>query len=217
MTGDYRRELLPLLVTQGLWGINTALQTAILGHMDSAAIAANSAASTLFLLVKSAAVGAAGAASVMIGTTIGSGQLDLAKLYARKLQQIFVGIGIVSGITLFFLRIPVLSLYRLSETAMGYANAFLIVLSVICATMSYQMPTNGGIIKGGGNTGFVLKMDLISIWCIVVPLSLIMAFVVKASPVIVVCCLNADQVFKCIPAFFMANYGNWIRKLTRDI
>ena len=216
MTGDYRKVILPLLVTQGLWGINTALQTAVLGHMDAAALAANSAASTLFLLVKSGAVGAAGAASVLIGTTIGSGQLDLVKLYARKLQKIFVGIGIVSGVTLFFLRIPVLSMYRLGESAMAYANAFLMVLSVVCAGMSYQMPVNAGIIKGGGNTGFVLKMDLVSIWCIVVPLSLVMAFVVKASPVVVVCCLNADQVFKCIPAFIMVNYGNWIRKLTRD-
>ena len=59
-------------------------------------------------------------------------------------------------------------------------------------------------------------MDLISIWGIVIPLSLFMAFVVKASPLVVVCCLNADQVFKCIPAFIKANYGSWIRKLTRD-
>ena len=59
-------------------------------------------------------------------------------------------------------------------------------------------------------------MDLISIWGIVIPLSLFMAFVVKASPLVVVCCLNADQAFKCIPAFIKANYGSWIRKLTRD-
>ena len=82
--------------------------------------------------------------------------------------------------------------------------------------MSYQMPTNNGIIRGGGNAMFVVKMDLVSIWMIVLPLSFYMAFVVKASPVIVVCCLNADQIFKCIPAFLEVNYGNWIRKLTRD-
>ena len=96
------------------------------------------------------------------------------------------------------------------------ANTFLIILSVICAFMSYQMPTNNGIIRGGGNAMFVVKMDIISIWLIVIPLSFVMAFVVKASPVVVVCCLNADQVFKCVPAFLEANYGKWIRKLTRD-
>jgi Na+-driven multidrug efflux pump len=63
---------------------------------------------------------------------------------------------------------------------------------------------------------FIVKMDLISIWCIVIPVSLIMAFVVHASPVVVVCCLNADQIFKCIPAFIKVNYGKWIRKLTRE-
>mgnify|MGYP002710782857 CR=1 FL=1 len=63
---DYFKVTSPMLVVQGLWGINTALQTAILGHMTSAAIAAQSAASTLFLLVKSTAVGAASTASVII-------------------------------------------------------------------------------------------------------------------------------------------------------
>ena len=58
--------------------------------------------------------------------------------------------------------------------------------------------------------------ELVSIWLIVLPLSFVMAFVVKASPVVVVCCLNADQIFKCVPAFLMSHYGNWIRKLTRD-
>ena len=128
----------------------------------------------------------------------------------------FVMIGLVSGIFLFFLRIPVLNLYDLSPETREMANSFLIILSVICVTMSYQMPTNNGIIRGGGNAMFVVRMDLISIWCIVIPLSLIMAFVVETSPVVVVCCLNADQVFKCIPAFLEVNYGNWVKKLTRD-
>ena len=94
------------------------------------------------------------------------------------------------------------------------ANAFLMILSVVCVGMSYQMPTNNGIIRGGGNALYVVKM--VSIWLIVLPLSFVMAFVVKASPIVVVCCLNADQIFKCIPAFLMSHYGNWIRKLTRD-
>lgn len=125
-------------------------------------------------------------------------------------------IGIVSGSILFLIRIPVLGLYDLSNETRDMANAFLIILSVVCVGMSYQMPTNNGIIRGGGNAMFVVKMDLVSIWMIVLPLSFYMAFVVKASPVIVVCCLNADQIFKCIPAFLEVNYGNWIRKLTRD-
>ena len=210
----YYKVVCPLLVIQGLWGVNTALQTAILGHMTAAAIAANSAASNLFLMVKSAAVGAASAASVTMGKTIGSGDLKLAKLYSKKLQKFFVFMGIICGVLLFFIRIPVLSLYQLSPETREMANTFLMILSVVMVGMSYQMPTNGGIIRGSGSIAYSMKVDLISTWAIVIPLSMFMAFVVKASPAIVVCCLNADQIFKCVPAFLKCNYGHWIKTMT---
>ena len=213
---DYARITAPMVFTQGLWGVNTALQTAILGHMTATAIAANSAASTLFLLMKSTAVGAASTASIIIGKAIGVGDIEQVKSYAKRLQRLFIVIGVCSGIALFFLRVPFLSLYDLKQETMMMTNTFLIILSVVYVGMSYQMPTNNGIIRGGGNTMFVVKMDLISIWGIVIPLSLFMAFVVKASPAVVVCCLNADQIFKCVPAFLESHYGNWIRKLTRE-
>lgn len=213
---DYIKITTPMVVVQGLWGVNTALQTVILGHMTAAAIAANSVASTLFQVVKAMAVGAASATSVIIGKTIGTGDIKKVKEYALRLQKIFLVIGVMGGAFLFLIRIPVLSLYDLSASTKAMANQFLIILSIVFVGMSYQMPTNNGIIRGGGNAMFVVKMDLISIWGIVIPLSLIMAFVVKASPVVVVCCLNADQIFKCLPAFLESHYGNWIRRLTRE-
>ena len=184
------------------------------GTLTAEAIAANSAASNLFLMVKSAAVGAASAASVTMGKTIGSGDLDLAKLYSRKLQKLFVVMGLTCGVLLFFIRIPVLSLYQLSPETRNMANTFLIILSVVMVGMSYQMPTNGGIIRGSGSIAYSMKVDLISTWVVVIPLSAFVAFVVKASPAVVVCCLNADQIFKCVPAFIKCNYGHWIKNMT---
>lgn len=213
---DYFKITVPMMVTQGLWGVNTALQTVILGHMTAAAIAANSAASTLFLLVKSAAIGAASTASVLIGEAVGMGDMKRVKTYACRMQVMFLIIGLVSGTILFFLRIPILALYDLQPGTKQMANTFLMILSVVCVGMSYQMATNTGIIRGGGNAMYVVKLDLISIWGIVLPVSFFTAFVMKASPAVVVCCLNADQIFKCIPAFIVANHGKWVRKLTRD-
>lgn len=213
---DYLKVTAPMLVVQGLWGVNTALQTVILGHMTAAAIAANSVASTIFLMVKSMAVSAASTASVIIGKTIGTGDIPLVKQYARLMQRMFLVIGAVSGLILFVIRVPLLRFYDLAPATKDMANTFLMILSVVIVGMSYQMPTNNGIIRGGGNAMFVVKMDLISIWGIVIPLSFLMAFVVKASPAVVVCCLNADQIFKCVPAFLESHYGNWIRKLTRE-
>ncbi len=213
---DYVRLMAPLLFVNSMWGFNNALQNAILGHMTARAIAANSVASTLFLMVKSGAQGAAGTASFVVGKTIGEGNMEKLKSYAKTMQILFVIIGICAGIILFLIRIPILSLYNLEPETKALANQFLIILSVIVVTMSYQMPTNSGIIKAGGATKYCMALDLISIWCITLPLSFILAFVLHASPVLVVCMLNFDQVFKGIPAFIKCNYGTWAYKLTRD-
>ena len=89
----------------------------------------------------------------------------------------------------------------LCRNCRGCLRAFGNDLSVVMVGMSYQMPTNGGIIRGSGSIAYSMKVDLISTWGIVIPLSMFMAFVVNASPAMVVCCLNADQIFKCVPAF----------------
>ncbi len=215
LTRDYARVTFPMFVVQGLWGFNNAIQNAILGHMTARAIAANSAATTLYSVVKSMPVASAGTTAFIMGKTVGEGDVAKVKSYARTLQILFIMIGVTAGIELFFIRIPVLSLYKLEPETMKMADTFLKILSLIAVTMSYQMPCNNGIVRGGGDTAFTMKLDLVSIWCIVLPLSFIMAFVVKASPVIVMCCLNADQVFKCVPAFIKVNYGHWMKKLTR--
>ena len=205
---------LPLIVCDGLFGVSTALQTAILGHMQDAAISANAVASTLFQLLKVATVGCAGAAAVIIGRTIGEGRLDKTKEYAKTMQIIFVGVGILTGITLFLLRYPIVSAYKISDEAKSLAIGFLTVLSVTAVGTAYQMPTNTGIIRGGGDAKYVLRMDLISIWGIVLPLSFLAAFVFHWSPVAVIACLNADQVFKSIPAIIKCNRFHWIKRLT---
>ncbi len=204
---------LPLVACDGLFGVSTALQTAILGHMQDAAISANSVASSLFQLLKVASIGSAGAAAVMIGKTIGEGRIEKTKEYAKTMQIIFVCVGIVTGVALFLLRAPIVSAYKISDEAKTLANGFLTVLSLTIVGTSYQMPTNTGIVRGGGDAKYVLRMDLISIWGIVLPLSFLAAFVFHWHPVAVVACLNADQVFKCIPAIIKCNRFRWIKKL----
>lgn len=205
----------PFVLTDGLFGVSTALQTVILGHMSDAAIAANSVATTLYQVLKVAAIGSSAASAVMIGKSIGQGKtLEKIKEYSRTLQLIYVGVGITTSVLLFFLRTPIIGLYNISNEASSLANGFLLVLCITCIGTAYQMPTNTGIVRGGGDSKFVLKLDIVAIWCIVLPLSFCAAFIWHWHPIAVIACLNADQVFKCIPVFIKANSYNWIKKVT---
>ncbi|MBE6586152.1 MAG: MATE family efflux transporter [Ruminococcaceae bacterium] len=213
---DYLRLCRSFLLTSLIFGSSILLQTVILGHMSDSAIAANSVASTLFQTLKVASIGAASAASVLIGKAIGSGKMDNIRSYAQTLQLMFVGIGLVTSTLLLILRFPIVNLYTdLSPETRQMALDFILVLCVTGFGTAYQMPTAVGIIRGGGDTRFVMINDIISIWGIVIPLSFMAAFLFKWPPVAVVICLNSDQVFKCGAAFIKCNRYRWMKKLTR--
>ena len=215
LRSDYLHTATPIVLQAAMWGVLNAIQTAILGHMTANAIAAYSISSTAFLLLKVTSVGACTAASILVGKQIGSGDLQTLRTMVYTMQLLFVGLGLILGAALFVLRIPLLAIYRISEETRALANAFLIIQSVVICTMSYQMPTNAGILRGGGDTKYALILDLISFWLIVIPISYLAAFRWGLSPVIVVILLNSDQVFKCIPAFIRVNRFHWVRSLTR--
>ena len=152
------------MIVGAMFGASTALQTVILGHMNDSAIAANSVATALFQILKVASVGAASAASVMIGKAIGNGDRKLIKQYTKTLQVIFLMIGLATSLLLFVLRAPILSLYDLSEQTKQMANEFLLILCITCIGTAYEMPVLTGIVRGGGDSKFVFWNDLISIW-----------------------------------------------------
>ncbi len=212
---DYGKAAWSVVLVAAMFGVSTALQTVVLGHMNDNAIAANAASTSLYQTLKVAMIGASAATAIIIGKTVGSGDMQKLKEYTKTCQVIFVCIGLVTSTLLFFLRMPILSLYDLSPATKEMANAFIIVLCITGFGTAYEMPALTGIVRGGGDAKFILKNDIISIWCIVLPLSFLAAFKWHWSPVAVVFCLNFDQLFKCIPAFIKANSYTWIKKLTR--
>lgn len=215
MTRDYIRVSMPIITAAAVWGVNNALQTVILGHLDRSAIAAQSISSTLFLLLKVAAVGASSAASVLIGKAVGAGDMNRVREYTRTLQLLFLGIGAALALLFTAVRFPLLAVYNITVQTRRMANAFMNIQTVTIFTMSYQMCVNAGIIRGGGDTKFLLRLDMISILGIVLPLAFLAAFVWHWSAVAVTLILNSDQVFKCVPAFIRVNSYKWVRRLTR--
>ena len=163
-----------------------------------------------------ASIGASAATGIIIGKAVGTGDFAKVKSYTKTLQIMFIMIGAITSTLLFFLRIPILSMYDLGEETKALANAFILVLCVTGFGTAYQMPVLTGIVRGGGDPSFVLKNDIVSIWCIVLPLSFLAAFYWNWHPIWVVAMLNADQVFKCGAAAIKANSYTWIKTLTRD-
>lgn len=106
MRCDYRKVVVPIMLSQVLWGVSVPMQTAILGHLSADAIAANSVATTFYQYLKVIVLALSSTSAVMIGNAIGRGDIKRIKSDARSLAVIDVLIGLILGIILFLLRNP---------------------------------------------------------------------------------------------------------------
>ncbi len=213
---DFFKYGFPVILGDIFWGINLTVQGAIIGRLGPIALASVSIANTVFSMVAVGMYGTAGATSVIIGQTVGAGEYDKVKIFAKRLQILFLIIGIVSGALMYLTKDYVILLYNLTEDTIVMAKQLMTVLSVTMIGTSYQMSSLTGIVRAGGSIHFVLINDLIFVWLVVIPSALIAAFVFHASPVVVFACLKSDQILKCAVAVVKVNRFKWIKNLTRD-
>nr|WP_302665050.1 MATE family efflux transporter [uncultured Agathobaculum sp.] len=214
---DYSRVSAPVLINQSLWGLAQMVQTGILGHLGGDVTAANAIAVQVFQVLSVVAYGAASASGIVVGRTIGAGNEQRLRPLVHTLQVLFIIIGICSGFLIFILRVPILMIFggTLTEQAHELSMQFMLVLSITTVGTAYQMACDNGIIRGGGDTTFSAKMNLISMWLIIVPFSAMAAFWWKCAPVVVFFLLKWDQLYKAIPVVLRLRSWKWVKKVTR--
>ena len=214
---DYMKVSLPVLINQALWGVAQMVQTGILGHLGGDVTAANAISVQVYQVLSVVCYGAASAAGIVVGRTIGEGNEKKLHPLVTTLQVLFISIGLCSGFAIFLLRGPILAAFggTLTENAYRLSRQFMLVLAITTVGTSYQMACDNGIIRGGGDTAFSAKMNLISMWGIIVPFSAMAAFWWKCPPVAVFFLLKWDQLYKAIPVGIRLHSWKWVKKVTR--
>lgn len=214
---DYMKVSLPVLINQALWGVAQMVQTGILGHLGGDVTAANAISVQVYQVLSVVCYGAASAAGIVVGRTIGEDNEKKLHPLVTTLQVLFISIGLCSGLAIFLLRGPILAAFggTLTENAYRLSRQFMLVLAITTVGTSYQMACDNGIIRGGGDTAFSAKMNLVSMWCIIVPFSAMAAFWWKCPPVVVFFLLKWDQLYKAIPVGIRLHSWKWVKKVTR--
>ncbi len=212
---DFVKVAAPLVLSGFLWGVAQAAQTAVLGHISAAVIAASSIASVIFQIFAVVGMACANVASVTTGKTIGQGKLHLVRSYAKTMQAIFLLVGLIFGGLMFLCRETIVGLYAVSPETKALAVQFLTVLSVTTVGSCYEYPVESGIIGGGGSTRYTAWADNLFMWLFTIPSAVLSAFVFRFPPVVTFCCLKADQILKCIPNSIVCNRFRWVKLLTR--
>lgn len=213
---DFVRLSLPALGNSLIWSVAFSMYTAILGHLSSDVVAANSVVAVVrsFGTVLCYAVSAS--AGIMIGKDIGAKKMEEAKADSRRAMVLMVATGIIGGLIIFAITPLALNMASLSETAMGYLK---IMLYINCFYIM-GTATNGtminGIFRAGGDSKFGLICDIFDMWVYAVPLGLLAAFIFKLPPMAVYVLLCTDEFVKWPWVFRHYRSGKWLNNITRE-
>lgn len=205
----------PVLANSLVWGVGITMGSMILGHLGTDAVAANSIASVAKNLIACFCMGLASGGAILVGNELGAGQLDVAKEYGSKVVVLSLISGAISGGILIALTPVIISVAELSAQAAEYLRWMVVVCAVNLVGMSHNSATISGIFSAGGDTKFGFICDCITLWCVVVPLGLLAAFVLHWPVIPVYIIISMDEIVKLPAVWRHYKKYKWVRDLTQ--
>ena len=212
--GRFWQKAVPLLINNLAWGIGFSMYAVIMGHLETDAVAANGIANISKNLVVCFCLGLGNAGSIIVGNRLGADRLQEAKEVGGTLTRTAIIAGIVSGLVLIALSPFITKMVDLTPTARGYLQKMLLISSYYIAGKSVNCMTIGGIFAAGGDSKFGMLCDSVTLWCIIVPLGCICAFILKLPVMIVYFVLNLDEIIKLPVVYKHYKKYKWIKNLT---
>lgn len=213
---DFFRYGLPVGITDTQWAVIGLLKMVIIGQLGILMSNAVAVTDSLMNLGTLFTFALAGGAAVMVGKAVGAGDLKLAKEYAKTIQLLFVMVGVLMAALVFVLHKPFIALYSLTPEAAALAGHMVQLCVLTLIGTSYHASCFVGINRGAGDNRFVMLVDMICGWLIVLPAAYLGAFVLKLPLAFVYFLTRVDQTFKWIIARRRLRGNKWIHRVVRE-
>ena len=213
---DYWKYTIPLLINQLGWGGGVTMYSVIMGHLGSDAVAANSIASIVRSMIASLCWGIASGVGIIIGNMLGRNELEKARKAGGSFVRFSILIGAASGLVILAVTPLVLHFMQLEPQAQHYLKYMMFMAAYYIIGNSLNSTIISGIFTAGGDTKFGMCCDIITLWCVVVPLGMIGAFVLKLPVLAVAFILTLDEFVK-IPAVYKHYMKyKWVKNITKE-
>lgn len=208
------RTIIPVVINDIFWALAMIIYAIAYGYLGTQAMAAVQITTTVQNVFMVFTFGIAHSAAVMIGNQVGAGNIETGRLYSKRFLKLSVISGILTGIMLALGTPTILSFFNISKEV---HNSALRILYIISATMFIKLTSAViivGILRGGGDTGYALKIETLTMWGIGVPLVFLGSFILKLPIEIVVLMLVLEEITKTTFSIKRLRTGNWIRQVT---
>lgn len=210
----YLKSGLPVLISDLIMVVGANLITVIIGHLGSVYVAANSICNVVNNFAMSLFMGVSNASSILTGNTIGAGEYDRAYREGKTFLMIAFLMGCAGGVLLYLIRFLIIGIYDVTAETKDYAGIMITVMSCLLPFMLMEHSLTKGVLRGGGDTRFLIFADAAFAYLVSAPLGYLAAFVFGWPVGVIYACLKADMLCKTVLCLWRFISKRWVRDVT---
>ena len=204
----------PVILNEGFWSLGMTAYALVYARIGTEAVAAVMITNTVNNLFMVVGFGLGNASSVMLGNTLGAGEIDKAIDYNKKFLALSIIGGVIVGALImaigpFLIR----NLYQLTPESYDITLKTLFILALFMSFKFYNTIIVIGTLRSGGDTVYSMAMEITSVWLIGVPLAALGGFVFKLPVYWVVAMVNIEEVFKVLIGLPRLLSNKWAKRL----
>ena len=212
---EYWRYSAPVVLSDFLLGLGNSAVSMIMGHMSASFVAANSIVAMVVRLSTVMNQGFANSGSIMTGNTLGEGDVERARRQGFTFLFLSVLLGLAASCVILLISPAVISAYQINEETRRIAFQLMKSVAVTVVFQGTQSMLTKGVLRGGGDTRFLVFGDIIFLWLLSIPLGYLSAFVWNLDPFWIYFFMKIDYIIKTVWCAFRMKGNKWIRKIAR--
>lgn len=207
---DYIRYSIPVLVSDTLLGLGNNMVSIIMGHISPNFIAAFAIVSQVTRMTTVLTQGVSNAASVMTGNTLGEGDKQKAYNQGITFLALALCVGAVASVVIYAICPHIISASNLSSETREIAIQLVHSVNITILFSAAQSVLTKGILRGAGDTRFLMVADILFLWLASVPLGYLTGIVWGCNAFIVYLALHTDWIIKSIWCTVRLLKGKWV-------
>ncbi|MGL1936895.1 MAG: MATE family efflux transporter [Fibrobacterales bacterium] len=201
-------------VMQGMgWVCGDAVYYKLYAQSGTTDLVAYSVAQSLEHMGVNIFAGLAVASSIVIGGLIGSGDKEAAIRLGRKFIKTTLLTAFGVSVILFSAKAYLVSLFDISTESKEKAAMLLTVIAVVVFFKSVNILYNIGLFKSGGDTKYILCIDMFGVWCIGVPLGALAVYVFNLPIYSIAIVIYLEEIVKAIVGTHRFISQKWIKSV----
>ncbi len=213
MVAEYFRVSIPVLVSDTLLGLGNSAVSMIMGRIGASFVAANAVTVVVMQLSSVMIQGTANASAIITGTTLGRGNRRKVQVQGYTFWGLGLVIGCISALIILLISKPMIGFYSLSEETRIIARQLMVAISIIIIFQAQNSLLTKGVLRGGGDTRFLMIADILFLWVVSIPLGIFAGLVWHLSAFWILIALKIDQIIKAVWCIFRLRSGKWIKKI----